>query len=88
MTRILKQSLASWRQSHGFGILNVVRATGEHFFVEVQPALTPEPGAGWVDMTEIQLRDYLATRGFSEADIDDAIGLSREWATTVAAGNR
>jgi SOS response regulatory protein OraA/RecX len=33
-------------------------------------------------MSESRVRRYLAKRGFSEADAEDAIALAREWATT------
>ena len=44
----------------------------------------PERGLGnWAGMSETELRQYLADRGYSGADIDDAAQLSREWATTM-----
>jgi hypothetical protein len=80
-----KRSLASWRQSHGFGILNIVEPRGEHFFVEARVSEDPSdsPFDSWTAMSESQLREHLAERGFSEAATDDAIDLSRQWATTI-----
>jgi hypothetical protein len=34
-------------------------------------------------MSESQLRQFLAERGFSDTATDDAIELSRQWATTI-----
>ena len=85
MSRILKTSLASWRAAHGFGILNIIDPRGEHFLVEM-PVTADSTAANhlpWVDMLEPQLRTYLGEKGFSDAAIDDAIQLSREWATTT-----
>jgi hypothetical protein len=47
MSGVLKKSLASWRDAHGFGILNVVWPEGERFFVEAgpAPAVSGIPGA-------------------------------------------
>ena len=85
MSRIMKTSLASWRAAHGFGILNVIDPRGEHFFVEMPIAAhsTAANHLPWVDMSEPQLRTYLEEKGFPAAAIDDAIRLSREWATTT-----
>jgi hypothetical protein len=88
MSGALKKSLASWREAHGFGILCIVSPEGEHFFVGPDE---PQVGAGqverdpasWAALSEPQLRQYLAGRGFSRADTDDAIELSRQWATTI-----
>ena len=80
-----QRSLAFWREAHGFGILDINGPTGEHFLVEAK--IAPEPaGPGvesWVCMSESSLRKYLAERGFSSDDADDAIHLSRQWATTI-----
>jgi hypothetical protein len=80
-----KRSLAAWRQAQGFGILNIISPTGEHFLVEAQATAKPsEPGfESWVEMSESRLTQYLVERGFSEADTADAIQLSRQWATTI-----
>lgn len=85
MARILEKSLASWRAEHGFGILTVIDPRGEHFFVEV-PIAADSIDANRlpiVDMSEPQLRTYLSEKGFSDSAIDDAIRLSRDWATTT-----
>ncbi len=85
MSRILKTSLASWRAANGFGILNVIDPRGEHFLVEMPIAAdaTAANHVPWVDMSEPQLRTYLGEKGFPDNAIDDAIRLSREWATTT-----
>lgn len=85
MSRILKTSLASWRAAHGFSILNVIDPRGEHFLVEmpIAAASTAANHLPWVEMSEPQLRTYLDEKGFSDAAIDDAIRLFREWATTT-----
>ena len=85
MPRILKTSLASWRATHGFAILNVIDPRGEHFLVEMPIAAdsTAANQVPWVDMSEPQLRTYLGEKGFLDAAIDDAIRLAREWATTT-----
>ncbi len=83
MSGVLTKSLASWRKAHGFGILDIVSPRGEFFFVETQPATDPFDLRAWVEMSEPQLRKYLADRGLSNSDADEAIQLSREWATTV-----
>ena len=70
------KSLASWREEHGFGILNIISPRGEHFLVE----------GIWAEMSESQLRAHLTERGLSASDADAAIQLSREWATTVTGG--
>ena len=82
MSGVLTKSLASWRESHGFGILDIISPEGETFWVETRP--TDASGfKAWEVMSERDLRAYLSRRGLSGADIDDAIQLSREWATTV-----
>jgi hypothetical protein len=85
MPGILKTSLASWREAHGFGILNLISPQGEVFLVEVSgPADEAQRGFGsWVGMSEFELRQHLAKGGFPASDIDDVIQLSRDWATTT-----
>lgn len=89
MAGVLKKSLASWREANGFGILCIITPKGEHFLVGPGDASQvaadhPEHGLGnWAGMSETELRQYLADRGFSETDIDDATLLSRDWATTM-----
>jgi hypothetical protein len=85
VSEVLKKSLASWREAHGFGILCIISPAGEHFVVAAQGAADhATPGLeAWAGMSEPQLREYLAERRFSDADSDDAIQLAREWATTI-----
>ena len=87
MAEALKRSLASWREAHGFAILCIVSPEGERFLVPPAPrGAVGEPDgdpATWTGLSEPQLRQYLAQRGFASGDTDDAIALSREWATTI-----
>jgi hypothetical protein len=88
MSVVLKKSLASWREEHGFAILCIVSPEGEHFLVgpderQVAARQAEDDPAWWTGLSEPQLRRHLAERGFSRADADDAIQLSREWATTI-----
>ena len=89
MSGALKKSLASWCEAHGFVILCIISPLGEHFVAasadEVKVAAdSAEHGfESWTRMSERELREYLAQRGFSASDADDAIQLSREWATTI-----
>jgi hypothetical protein len=88
MSGVLKNSLASWREAHGFGILCIVSPQGEHFLVgpdtmQVAAGRTERDLASWTGMSDPQLRQYLAGKGFSDADTENAIQLSREWATTI-----
>ena len=90
MTGVLKNSLASWLDAHGFGILCIISPRGEHFIVvpadEKQGAaeLVERGLEAWSWISEQQLRDYLAKRGLSASDTGEAIQLSREWATTIS----
>lgn len=86
MSGLLTKSLASWHEAHGFRVLCLVDPKGEHFFVcpyEVQTAAgqAEMDPASWTDMSELQLRQYLAKKGLSASDTEDAIQLFREWAT-------
>jgi hypothetical protein len=83
MSRVLSESLASWREAHGFGILNIIGPGGEYFLVEMRPSIDPADLRAWETMSERQVKQHLTARGFSGSDADDAIELSREWATTV-----
>ena len=88
MAEALKRSLASWREAHGFGILCIVSPEGERFFVgpdeaQVAAGQVERDPVSWTGLSEPELRQYLTGRGFSRADTDDAIELSREWATTI-----
>ena len=43
----------------------------------------PADFTAWAEMSEPRLREYLVERGLSDSDVDEAIQLSREWATTI-----
>ena len=87
MSGALTKSLASWRETHGFGILGIISPRGEYFLVETQTTTDPADLGAWSEMSEHQLRAYLAERGLSASDAEAAIQLSREWATTVTGGS-
>ena len=78
-----ERSLASWRRDHGFGLLCIITPAGEHFLVETDPGPGHDGAGTWGRMSDRELREHLAARGFSPADSDDAVQLSRQWATTV-----
>jgi hypothetical protein len=87
MPEVLK-SLASWRQSHGFGILCILRPLGERFVIvrsnEAPPSVQAIPS--WPGISEADLRKHLQQNGLSDAEVDEAIRLSRLWATRVTQG--
>ena len=89
MSGVSRRSLASWREAHGFGILCVVGPEGERFHVgpdesQVAAGSNEHDPASWTGLSEAQLREYLVKkRGFSLDDTEDAIQLSREWATLI-----
>lgn len=83
MSGVLTKSLASWREAHGFGILDIISPRGEYFLVEAHAMTDPADFGAWAEMSEPQLREYLAERGLSDSDADEAIQLFREWATTI-----
>lgn len=87
MTGVLKESLASWSEAHGFGILCIHGSDGERFMVApVDEAkvfnLSDQGFRVFARISEAELCRQLAQAGFSEADSDAAIQLAREWATT------
>ena len=88
MFESLKKSLASWQEEHGFGILCILSPDGERFVVGPFSPDTPlalHGGPPWRAMSEANLRAHLAGIGLSNADVDEALELSREWATTITA---
>jgi hypothetical protein len=83
----LKKSLAGWRDAHGFGILCILSPDGERFVVVPSPPGTPLDLQGvppWRGMSEANLRAHLVETGLSDSDIDEAVQLSRDWATTIS----
>ena len=90
MTGVLPKSLASWSKQHGFGILCIISPFGEHFMIgpadeeQVAAEMAERGFDAWTRMSEAQVREYLAKRGFSAADTEEAIQLSRDWATTMS----
>jgi hypothetical protein len=83
MSGLLTKSLASWRKAHGFGILDIISPRGEYFLVETQAMTDPADFEAWAEMSEARLREHLVERGLSDSDVEEAIQLSKEWATTI-----
>lgn len=83
------KSLAAWREAHGFSILCVVGPEGERFLVgpnqsHVAAGADEYSLDSWAGLTDAELRQHLVTeKGFSVQDAEDAISLSREWATMI-----
>jgi hypothetical protein len=87
MSGVLKRSLASWADAHGFRILCILSPKGERFVVVPSSAHVPLALQGappWPGVSEVALRAHLAKAGMSSQDIDEAVELSREWATTIS----
>jgi hypothetical protein len=79
-----KKSMESWRETHGFGIHCILSPGREHFVIVPSDAPRTRHGVpAWPGLSEAKLRAHLAETGLSEAEIDEAIQLSREWATTI-----
>lgn len=89
MSGTSRRSLAAWRESHGFGIVCIVSSEGERFFVgpdesQVAAGANEHDPASWTGLTDSQLREYLVKeKGFSVPDSEEALQLSREWATMI-----
>jgi len=83
------KSLAAWREAHGFAILCIVGTEGERFLVgpdesQVAAGANEYSLDSWTGLTDAPLREYLVKdKGFSVQDAEDAIQLSREWATMI-----
>lgn len=92
MSEVLKESLASWFDAHGFGVLCIQSSRGERFLVvphdQTQIASVTAGETRLRAGSEAEARVQLEAAGFAAADIDDAIRLSREWATTVTPDRR
>jgi hypothetical protein len=83
----LKKSLAAWWDEHGFGILCILSPDGERFLVVPSPPTAAPALQGLPPlrgMSEAGLRAHLTETGLSDPDIDEAVQLSREWATTIS----
>jgi hypothetical protein len=88
MSGVIKKSLASWIEEHGFGTLCIRSSRGEQFVI-----VSPDRSHAPCDiedglMSEGDARAYLAQIGFCVVEADEAIDLAREWATTVTSGDR
>jgi|SRR5688500_4311069 hypothetical protein len=89
MSEVSTRSLAAWREAHGFAILCIVGPEGERFLVgpdesQVAAGSNEHDPASWAGLTDVQFRQYLVKeKGFSLDDAEDAIQLSREWATMI-----
>ena|SRR2546422_5171934 len=80
----LKRSLASWRDAHGFWILCIRSPLGERFVVAPSEDSLSVLQSSWTLMylSESAFRSRLRQAHLSDVEIDDAIELAREWATT------
>ena len=83
------KSLAAWREAHGFSILCIVGPEGERFLVgpdesQVAAGANEYSLDSWTALTDAQVRQHLVKeKGFLVQDAEDAIQLSREWATMI-----
>ena len=88
MSGVLKKSLASWGEEHGFVVLCLIAPEGERF-VAVQPdqakaaALSARGFRLWTPMPEAGMHENLVDAGVSLSDTTEAIDVAREWATTI-----
>jgi hypothetical protein len=88
MAGVLKKSLASWGEAHGFVVLCLIAPEGERSVV-VQPdqakaaALSARGFRLWTEMSEAEMHDHLVHAGVAPADTMEAIDVAREWATTA-----
>ena len=91
MSGILKNSLASWGEAHGFVVLCLIVPEGERFVV-VQPdrakaaSLSAQGFRLWTSMSEAGMHEHLIRAGVSPDVTMEALGVAREWATTVTRG--
>ena len=74
--------------ARGFGILCIRGAEGERFTVGVTDAarataLNEQGLRPWTMVPEDEVREKLVYAGFSESDVEAAIQLARDWATTI-----
>jgi hypothetical protein len=87
MSGVLKKSLASWFEEHGFGILCIRGPLGEHFVL-----VSPDGSHAGLDpgrqISERDVRAHLTQVGLSNTEADQAVDLAREWATTITGGAR
>ncbi len=88
MIGVLKTSLAAWGEAHGFVVLCLIVPEGERFVV-VPPDQAKAAGLSalgfrlWTAMSETGMHEHLIHAGVSPDDTMEAIGVAREWATTV-----
>src|SRR5687768_6339092 len=79
MSGVLKKSLASWCDAHGYSVLCIQSPQGESFIVA--PSSAGDPSLTW--MSERAVRAHLAESGLAGPEIEEAVQLSRDWATTI-----
>jgi len=84
MSGVSKKSLASWRDAHGFGILCIRSPLGERFVVvpSEDSASALQNLSALMDASESAFRSRLELANLSDAEIEEAVELAREWATT------
>jgi hypothetical protein len=85
MPGVLKKSLASWIEEHGFGILCIRSPQGEHFVI-IPPGRSGTPVLKDGRISEGEVRAHLVQAGLSDMEATEAVDLAREWATTVTGG--
>jgi hypothetical protein len=82
MSGVLKKSLASWFEEHGFGILCIRSPLGEHFVIVPSDGSNVSLGLRR-RISEDDVRTHLTQVGLSDMEADEAVDLAREWATTI-----
>jgi hypothetical protein len=86
MFGVLKKSLPDWGDAHSFSILCIHGPHGELFVVTPSPPDMPLAVQGtppYPAMSQNNLRERLSATGLSSIEVDEAIQLSRDWATTI-----
>jgi hypothetical protein len=79
----LNSSLASWRDAHGFGILCIRSGLGERFvIVPSEDSLSVLRPSTLTELAESEFRSRLKAANLSDAEINEAVDLCRDWATT------
>jgi hypothetical protein len=91
MAEVLKRSLASWGEAHGFLVLCLIPPEGERFILVAPDAtkaarLSARGFRLQTAMSAAAMHDHLIRAGVSAGDTTGAIDLAREWATTITRG--
>jgi hypothetical protein len=91
MSEVLKQSLASWGEEHGFLVLCLIPPEGERFILAAPDAakaasLSARGFRFQAAMSADEMHAHLIDVGVSGHETTEAIDLARVWATTVTRG--